>query len=189
MKGAPFYFILNPLSSVCRSWIPRAVWDICTKKIPPTLPISIWLWVHKGFCWGFTGVNGETYSHFNSRLVGSQCPHIWDSFIGFLFIFLIELCQKSFSFFSIWRLKIMHKAVLPRQILLLSLENVWICGLGESGKSWFLFLVLSLPSLSNHLHLHSSSSTSCCLVAFQIGGAIWNGRHTMKDVACTCGKE
>lgn len=51
----------------------------------------------------------------------------------------------------------MHKAVLPKEILLLSLETVWICELSESGKSRFLFLVLSLTGLSNHLHLQSSS--------------------------------
>jgi len=45
----------------------------------------------------FTEVSGETYSHFNSRLVGSKYPQSWDSFTGFIFMFLIELCQNTFS--------------------------------------------------------------------------------------------
>lgn len=60
---------------------------------------SLWLWVHKGFCWGFTEVTGETYSHFNNHLVGSQYPQTWDSFKGFICIFLVELCQFLIFFF------------------------------------------------------------------------------------------
>lgn len=128
---------------------------ICVPESFPPPSQTVWLWVQKSSCWGFTQVNGETYSHFNSSLVGSQYPQSWDSFIGFIFIFVIELCQNTF--FSIWRLKNTHKAILPKEILLLSLETVWICELSESGKSRFLFLVLSLTGLSNHLHLQSSS--------------------------------
>ena len=185
-RELPFYFILNPFSSVCRNWIPRAKQDMCTKKILPLLPISVWLWVHNVSCREFHRSQWRDLQSFQQPFSRLEISTKLGQFYRFYFYVLNWTLSK---YIFIWRLKNMQKTALPKEILLLSLESVWICELSKSGKPWFLFLILSLTGLSNHLHLQNSSETSSCFIVFKIGGAIWNGRHSMKDAAYTCGKE